>query len=96
LGAEALPDVLDRLSEEMEARLLPKTPWTSDKMDQTLYAGMQRAIAPVRFHIETIEGTWKLSQNKSADVRGAAVVGLASSTIGSELEALAALMTDQS
>ena len=72
-----LPDaellgVLERVSARMEAPLAPKTPWTIDKMDSDVFARMTRMIVPVTLEIETVQGTWKLSQNKPDEVRMAA------------------------
>ncbi len=71
---EALPEAalephLDALSAEHEGRLSPKRPWTKAKMSPPAMPRMMRAILPFRLTIETVEGTWKLSQNKPAEVR---------------------------
>jgi transcriptional regulator len=65
--------LLDDLSTQEEARLLPKTPWSRDKMSDGRFEAMLRGIAGGRLFVERLEGTFKLSQNKSdADRRGAA------------------------
>lgn len=92
LPQEELHNVLDRLSASMEERLLPKTPWTSEKMDQAVYEKMQRQIVPVLLNVKTIDGTWKLSQNKSDDVRQRAAEGVRKNQMGSETDMLSALM----
>ncbi|MBV6659045.1 MAG: FMN-binding negative transcriptional regulator [Devosiaceae bacterium] len=69
---DGLHGVLSRLSADHEERLAPKRPWTSDKMDQDVYAKMQRAIVPIAMTIERVDSTWKLSQNKPGAVRHAA------------------------
>lgn len=89
-----LHGVLDRLSAEMEARLAPKKAWTSQKMDQQVYARMQRQIVPVRFQVAEINGTWKLSQNKPVEVRKAAKAGLSESGFGSDVENILGWMED--
>lgn len=76
MNQEEMHGVLERLTADMEKRLLPKKPWVSDKMDQDIYARMQRQIIPVSFHVSEITGTWKLSQNKPDEVRHAAANGL--------------------
>jgi transcriptional regulator len=37
---------------------------------------MMRMILPFRFRVTSIEGTWKLNQNKPADVRARAAQAL--------------------
>ena len=94
LPQEQLHGVLSRLSASMEERLLPKKPWTSDKMDQNVYEKMQRQIMPVIFDVQRIDGTWKLSQNKPDDVRLRAAEGVKQNGIGSETELISQLMHD--
>ncbi|MEM9249595.1 MAG: FMN-binding negative transcriptional regulator [Pseudomonadota bacterium] len=74
-----LRGVLDRLSHAMETRL-PKVPWHSGKMSPGVMERMMRSLVPCRFRIETIDGTWKLSQNKTAPARDGAADGVASGT----------------
>ncbi len=69
LPEHTLEPMLDRLSAAFEARLAPKRPWTSAKMTDGVMARMMRAIVPCRLEITSTEGTWKLSQNKPAEVR---------------------------
>lgn len=93
---ERLPDarleaVLDGLSEIFECRLAPKSPWRMTKMDASVRARMMRAIVPVRLAIETIDGTWKLGQNKPEAARSRAAEAVPEG-VGHELEALSALM----
>ncbi len=93
LPDDALRVHLDRLSAAFEARLAPKPPWRVDKMTPEAYARLARGIAPVRLAIETVEGAWKLNQNKPADGRRAAAARVAGSAIGSSAAAeIAALM----
>jgi transcriptional regulator len=94
LDQDALRSHLDDLSERFEANLAPKPIWHSSKMDQDVMARMMRTIAPVQMQIESIHGTWKLNQNKSSDARLGASAAIASSGIGMELDALAALMRE--
>lgn len=91
LPASALPDMLARQSAFFEARLLPKPPWTMEKMSAAVTERFLRMILPFRLHVETVESTLKLGQNKDEPVRLAAADRL-SEGFGSELEALAALM----
>lgn len=76
LPAEALPQILDDLSAEHEARLSPKTPWTRAKMTPEKEAAMRNGIVGFALRIESIEGTWKLGQNKSEAVIHGAISGL--------------------
>jgi len=92
LEQEELPHVLDALSAEMEGRLAPKKPWTSDKMDPAVYTAMQRGIVPIAMEIANTDGTWKLSQNKPDAVRTAAAQGVCEAKLGSETETIARLM----
>ena len=91
LPDDALLPHLQALSAQFESRLA-KIPWTIDKMSDQMLAKMMRMIAPVEMLIESIDGTWKLSQNKDDEVRKAAADGLANSDIGLETAHLAALM----
>ena len=89
---DELHHVLDRLSAAFEERLLPKKPWNSAKMDQDVYTKMLRQIVPLKLDVATIDGTWKLSQNKPDDVRHRAAEGLKQAGIGSQTDELAKLM----
>lgn len=90
--ADELAGVLDRLSQAMEERLLPKPVWTRDKMSDGVFERMCRQIVPVFMQVDAIEGTWKLSQNKPQGVPEKAADGLATQGFGPERETLAALM----
>jgi len=93
---EALPhgsmrDMLERQSAAYEARLEGKKPWAMDKMSEGVADRMMRMILPFRLSITSIDGTWKLNQNKDDAVRLRAADHVTGS-IGSEQAALAALM----
>lgn len=102
LPQDDIRGVLERLSAAAEARLAPKKPWTIEKMTPEVFDKMTRQIVPVKLTIDQIEkdgetqpdmsGTWKLSQNKPDEVRHAAIKGLKTSDIGTEIEWLRALM----
>ena len=83
---------LDALSEQFEARLAPKPIWKTDKVAPEALSRMLRMLAPVEMAVDGVEGTWKLGQNKPEGAAERAAAGLATSDIGSELGALAALM----
>lgn len=76
LPAEALRPHLIALSAGFEARL-PKPPWTHEKMDPEALARLERMIVPVEMKIASVEGTWKLGQNKPGAAREGAAEGLA-------------------
>ncbi|WP_298805578.1 FMN-binding negative transcriptional regulator [uncultured Lentibacter sp.] len=88
----ALEGVLARLSAQFEARLAPKPAWRMDKMTPDVLAKMMRQIVPFRLLIETVEGTWKLGQNKPDAARLGGADGAAEAGLGLETAALAALM----
>lgn len=93
---EALPhgsmrDMLERQSAAYEARLEGKKPWVMDKMSDGVADRMMRMILPFRLSITSIDGTWKLNQNKDDAARLRAADHMTGS-IGSEQAALAALM----
>jgi transcriptional regulator len=68
--------LLDDLSAQEEARLLPKKAWTRDKMSPGRFEAMMRGIVGCRLIVERLEGTFKLGQNKSQAERAGAVAGL--------------------
>ncbi|MDQ2089890.1 FMN-binding negative transcriptional regulator [Marimonas arenosa] len=87
-----LPGLLDRLSAHFEARLAPKPEWTMAKMAPEAAAKMMRQVLPFRFHIDAVDSTWKLAQNKPDAARIAAADQIAARGMGSETRLLAALM----
>ena len=81
---------VDALSAEHEGRLAPKTPWVSDKMSEAAMPRMMRMIQPFRLTVVAVDGTWKLNQNKTVEVRERAARHLAGGGAGAQ--AIAALM----
>ncbi len=69
-------DHVDRLSAHFEQRLLPKKPWTSDKMDARRREAMLKAIVVILMEVDTVEAQRKLIQNKNEDDRRGAIEGL--------------------
>lgn len=59
-----------------EARLAPKPIWRSTKMADGVMPRMMRMILPYRLQITTVDGTWKLGQNKPEAARLGAAAGL--------------------
>jgi transcriptional regulator len=92
LEADQMHDILWQLSAHQEEQLRPKKPWTSDKMDQEVYAKMQRQIVPFMLEVSDIVGTWKLSQNKPDSVRLRAADGVEQHKLGLGTEMLHPLM----
>ena len=90
------PDLLhghvDSLSAIHESRLLPKRPWTSAKMSKGTMPRMLRMILPFRLTIASVEGTWKLGQNKPFKAR--AGVADALSQGDASAQAIAGLIRD--
>ena len=96
---EVLPDsdlapLLERLSDAFESRL-DKAPWRMDKVPAETLARMMRMIQPLRLHIDDIDGTWKLAQNKPDTARQGAAAKIGTG-FGHEPAALAALMREVS
>ena len=89
---ETLGAHLADLSAVFEPRIAGKTPWTLDKMNEDPLSRMMRQIAPIEMQVETVDGTWKLNQNKPDKVRLRAADAMAASDIGMELESLSELM----
>jgi transcriptional regulator len=92
LGDGLMRDMLDRQSAAYEERLLPKRPWTADKMSDGALDRLMRSILPFRLHVEGIDATWKLNQNKTEAARLGAAAGIERSAIGQETGSLARLM----
>jgi len=69
---------IEGLSDAQEARLRPKPPWTLDKLDPARLDGLLRAIIGLEIAIDSLEGTWKLSQNKTPADRDGVIRGLES------------------
>ena len=91
LPEDALQIHVEALSDEHEARLLPKKPWTTEKMSDGVLPRMMRMILPFRFTLTGDDGTWKLGQNKTPEVRRAAATALAAQPDAGS-QAIAALM----
>lgn len=95
LDRAALRPHLDALSAEHEGRIAGKPPWTSAKMTEGAMPRMMRMILPFRFTILSVEGTWKLNQNKPPVLRARAAAALAAAALAGgdpAAQAIAALM----
>lgn len=92
-----LPDtelrgILERLSDAMEARLAPKPIWKIDKVSDAALTKMLRQIVPIAMNVESVDGTWKLAQNKPDKARLTAADAMAETGFGSEYGTIAKLM----
>jgi len=95
---EGLPDtalrpLLERLSATFEEQL-DKTPWRVDKLSEDVLARMMRSIVPCVLHIEEVQGTRKLGQNKPAEARVAAGRAMVAAGFGAGAAAIGALMQE--
>ncbi|MBO9709741.1 MAG: FMN-binding negative transcriptional regulator [Caulobacter sp.] len=79
--------LLDDLSAQEEARLLPKTPWTRHKMTPGRFEAMMRGIVGCRLTVERLEGTFKLGQNKTDAERAGAIAGLGEDPVAALMRA---------
>ena len=71
LNAGDLRQLLIDLSASEERKLLPKGPWTIDKVPEEKIGALMNAITGFSMHFETLEGKFKLSQNVTPqDVEG--------------------------
>ncbi|MEO1733336.1 MAG: FMN-binding negative transcriptional regulator [Pseudomonadota bacterium] len=94
LPQDRLRDILDRQSALFEEQLAPKPAWTTRKMTPNVMDRMMRSIVPCQLDITSVDGTWKLNQNKSDNARHRAADQVARAGLGAETENLAALMRD--
>ncbi len=92
LPQDALRPMLDDLSDAFEQRLLPKPIWKTDKVSAETMDRFMRMIVPLRLTITSVDGTWKLGQNKPDHARHAAADGVEAHGIGSDTARIAALM----
>ena len=89
---ESLRNHLDALAMQFEQRLLPKPPWRISKVSERQLEAMMRTIFPVELEVKTVDGTWKLNQNKPAEARLNAARHVDSGDLGMGTAALAGLM----
>jgi len=66
LDHTGLKQLLVDLSAQEEARLSPKPPWTLDKLPEDRVTALLKAIIGYEVRFETLEGKFKLSQDKTA------------------------------
>ena len=89
---ETIRGHLDELATQFEERLLPKRPWRTTKVPERQLQALMRAILPVELEVETVDGTWKLNQNRDDEARLAAAGHMEASGLGMETALLAELM----
>ena len=89
---EELRATLDAQSALYEDRLLPKTPWTTEKMTPAALDKMMRMIVPCKLQISDVDATWKLNQNKPDGVRLRAADHVDGYGLGHEVQLLSAMM----
>ena len=89
---EALRPHLDALSSRFEEALRPKPPWRTSKVAADRLASMMRGIVPVELAVESVDGTWKLNQNKTDEVRRRVAEHMEGEGFGQEAALLADLM----
>ena len=76
LPDDAMDGHVNALSDTFEARLAPKPIWKSTKMGDGVMDRMKRMILPFRLQITTVDGTWKLNQNKTTAARAGVIAAL--------------------
>ena len=76
LPDDAMDGHVNALSDRFEARLAPKPVWKSTKMGDGVMDRMKRMILPFRLNIATVDGTWKLNQNKTPQARVGVILAL--------------------
>ena len=76
LPDDAMDGHVNALSDTFEARLAPKPIWKSTKMGDGVMDRMKRMILPFRLQITTVDGTWKLNQNKPTAARAGVIAAL--------------------
>ena len=89
---ETLRDHLDALAMQFEQRLHPKPPWRISKVPERQLEAMMRTIFPVELEVKSVDGTWKLNQNRPAKARLNAARHVDGEGLGMETDALAGLM----
>ena len=75
LSTDELVELLDRLSETMEARHSPAAPWTRAKMTEGKFEAMTRAIVGFAVEPDALRGTRKFNQHKQPQDLAATVKG---------------------
>jgi transcriptional regulator len=72
----ALTRLLQDLSAKYEAALVPKKPWTVDKLPPGTFERLRKAIVGFTLVVDRAEGKFKLSQNRSRADRAGVIAAL--------------------
>jgi transcriptional regulator len=72
---QELVGFLDRLSDIHERRVQPENPWTRDKMDESKFEALTRAIVGFEVVPTAIRGTRKFNQHKDDADLAATIAG---------------------
>ena len=88
LDPAATVALLDDLSAMEEARLLPKLPWTRHRMSPGKFESMVKGIVGAQMTVTRLEGTTKLSQNKTLADKAGVIAALADHPIGARMAQL--------
>ncbi|HVU31469.1 MAG TPA: FMN-binding negative transcriptional regulator [Sphingomicrobium sp.] len=75
LSTGELVELLDRLSDRMEASYSPENPWTRAKMESGTFEAMIKAIVGFEVVPHAIRGTRKFNQHKSLEDMEAGIEG---------------------
>jgi transcriptional regulator len=75
LSPDELVELLDRLSDAMETRHSPASPWTRAKMGEGKFEAMTRAIAGFAVDPDAFRGTRKFNQHKDRQDLAATIEG---------------------
>ncbi|MXX15979.1 MAG: FMN-binding negative transcriptional regulator [Gammaproteobacteria bacterium] len=89
---ETLRNHLEALAMQFEQRLHPKPPWRISKVPERQLEAMMRTIFPVELEVRSVDGTWKLNQNRPAEARLNAARHVDGEGLGMETDTLAGLM----
>jgi transcriptional regulator len=76
LSRDELRELLVDLSAMEEAKLLPKKPWTIDKVPEARTEALMNVIVGFSLPFERLEGKLKLSQDKSSEDIDGVIAGL--------------------
>jgi transcriptional regulator len=92
--SEHLASHLERLAAAFETWHAPKPPWTSEQVAPARREALMNAIVGIEMMVETVEGSFKLNQNKS-DADHAAVVRALAGQVDPAARAIAERMAAQ-
>jgi transcriptional regulator len=88
IGEQELIELLDDLSAQEEMQLAPKPPWTRDKIPPERFEMLLRGIVGGRLWVERLEGTFKLSQNKSEADRQSVIAALGDHPVAARMRSV--------